>query len=250
MLASLSIKALYTLALAEGEGVGTAYEYFAKRLVLATWLRQYKQQPRQVLIAGLPEKYGSSLDFVQLAEEWQAELTVVDDRPEGIEKFKTAVVAAQAEGWLRGVKPEYHLVTDWEAWTLPQQYDLAVGSELLQRLTVAERGGYAATLQANVDRFALFAPNSLNASHTNLSGLSGIHLDELQRLLPKAVRSGYIDMPPFPPGITRSEDQRAQATSGRAEAMAMWGLGYYARLEKFLPRGLRQKQSHIVYACV
>ena len=33
-----SIKSLYPLALAEGEGVGTAYEYFAKRLILGRWL--------------------------------------------------------------------------------------------------------------------------------------------------------------------------------------------------------------------
>ncbi|MBK8128985.1 MAG: hypothetical protein IPK53_08585 [bacterium] len=36
-------------------------------------------------------------------------------------------------------------------------------------------------------------------------------------------------MPPFPPGITRSDEQREQATSGRMEALAMQGLGYYAR---------------------
>jgi hypothetical protein len=61
-------------------------------------------------------------------------------------------------------------------------------------------------------------------------------------------RAGYIDMPPFPPGITRSDDQREQATSGRLEAFAMWGLQQYARGERLLPRALRQRQSHIVYA--
>ena len=28
----------------------------------------------------------------------------------------------------------------------------------------------------------------------------------------------------------------------------MWGLAYYVRLERFLPNGLRRRQSHIVYA--
>ncbi|MCZ7673581.1 MAG: hypothetical protein M5U34_43920 [Chloroflexi bacterium] len=28
----------------------------------------------------------------------------------------------------------------------------------------------------------------------------------------------------------------------------MWGLGYYARLEHFLPTNIRRQQSHIVYA--
>src|SRR5690606_30513282 len=75
-----SIKALYALALAEDEGVGTAYEYFAKRLVLRPWLRQ--QPPvRRLLVAGLPEKYGASLDHLLLAEELGATAVVVDDRP-------------------------------------------------------------------------------------------------------------------------------------------------------------------------
>jgi hypothetical protein len=55
-------------------------------------------------------------------------------------------------------------------------------------------------------------------------------------------------MPPFPPGIIRSEEQRAQATSGSLEAFAMWGLAYYARLEHWLPTAVRRRQSHIVYA--
>ena len=33
--------------------------------------------------------------------------------------------------------------------------------------------------------------------------------------------SGYIDMPPFPPGITCDEAQRNHASSGRIEAAAM-----------------------------
>ena len=67
-----SIKSLYPLALAEGEGVGTAYEYFAKRLHLARWLKGTKP-PQHILIAGLPEKYGASLDFMLLASEVEAE---------------------------------------------------------------------------------------------------------------------------------------------------------------------------------
>ena len=74
-----SIKELYTYALAEGEGVGTAYEYFAKRLVLNRWLSSLSI-PKRILIAGLPEKYGCSFDFWLLAKEWQAELVIVDER--------------------------------------------------------------------------------------------------------------------------------------------------------------------------
>ena len=102
---------------------------------------------------------------------------------------------------------------------------------------------------------ALFMPNKANEAHVGISGLDGLHLHELRTLLLDGgaasghalQASGYIDMPPFPPGITRSEEQREQATSGLLEGVAMWGLGIYARLEKFLPINLRARQSHIVY---
>jgi hypothetical protein len=98
---------------------------------------------------------------------------------------------------------------------------------------------------------ALFAPNGDNPSHTNISGLSGLRLSDLQVLLQKAgtrADVGYIDMPPFPPGITRSAEQRQQASSGRLEGLVMWGLAYYARLERAFPRAWRRHYSHIVYA--
>ncbi len=66
MLPTHSIKALYALALAEGEGMGTAYEYYAKRLILGRWLAE-RPRPASILIAGLPQKYGASLDLLLLA---------------------------------------------------------------------------------------------------------------------------------------------------------------------------------------
>ena len=243
MLKSLSIKSLYVLALAEGEGVGTAYEYFAKRLVLARWLKNHQAQqrkPGRVLIAGLPEKYGSSLDFLQLAQEWGAGVTVVDERPFALEKLQKSLVAAQKEGWLTAVSPQLislsHLA---DLSPLDEMFDLCLGSEGLQRL------GHVRRLASRV---ALFAPNGDNMAHTNISGLVGVTLAEIQQLVGPDAKAGYIDMPPFPPGISRSEEQREQATSGRLEAIAMWGLGYYARLEHFLPTAVRRRQSHIVYA--
>lgn len=249
MLKSLSIKSLYVLALAEGEGVGTAYEYFAKRLVLASWLKR-QPKPQQMLIAGLPEKYGSSLDFLQVAQELGAQVTIVDERPSALEKLQHSLAAAQKEGWLTAVSPQL-IALDHLADLSPvnAEFDLCLGSEGLQRLDPADRPDYVRHVQRLSSHAALFAPNGDNMAHTNISGLSGVTLAEMQQLGGKAA-TGYIDMPPFPPGITRSDEQREQATSGWLEAMAMWGLGYYARLEHFLPTAVRRKQSHIVYALI
>ncbi len=252
MLQSLSIKSLYVLTLAEEEGVGTAYEYFAKRLVLGRWLKS-RPKPRSLLVAGLPEKYGSSLDFLQIAQELGTAVTIIDERPFALEKVQKSLAAAQREGWLTAVQPQFipvhHLADLGE---ISPDFDLCLASEVLQRLAIGDRASYVAHLQRLATHIALFAPNGDNSAHTEISGLSGLRLDELQTLLQTGKltnwQTGYIDMPPFPPGITRSDEQREQATSGKMEAFAMWGLGFYARLEHFLPTAVRQKKSHIVYA--
>ncbi len=255
-----AIKSLYMLALAEGEGVGTAYEYFAKRLVLRPWLKRLSPIKR-MLIAGLPEKYGSSLDFLLLAEELGVTAVIVDERPEAIEKLQNSLTAAQSQNWLTGCQPETCVVADIAALAeVKPPFDLVVSSEVLQRLAEADRQAYVKRGMELGTAVALFCPNAGNPAHTNLSGLNGLHLSELEALVTRSPThpvtvspghlvtvSGYIDMPPFPPGIVRDEDQRAQASNGRLEAFAMWGLGYYARLERLIPTPIRRRQSHIVY---
>lgn len=245
----ISIKSLYGLALAEEEGVGTAYEYYAKRLVLDRWL-EGKKPPERILIAGLPEKYGTSLDFVQLGRELKAQITIIDDRPDALEKSARCLAQARDQGWFPDLIVETKLVSGLgELAELSSRFDLALSSEVLQRIPAGSRPGYLSRLGALATMVALFCPNADNSAHTNISGLSGLRLEELAALSADLKATvGYIDMPPFPPGITRSDEQREQATSGRMEAAVMFGLNYYARLERFLPQALRKGQSHIVYA--
>jgi hypothetical protein len=246
-LKTISIKALYPLALAEGEGVGTAYEYFAKRLVLTGWLTAAR--PGRILIAGLPQKYGSSLDFLLLAEELGRDVVVVDERPEAIEKIKGSLAAAKAAGLLQGVNPTYLQVEGLPKMIgLTGEFGFCISSEVLQRLSGNDRPAYWQNLLKIAPAAAVFAPNADNPAHTSLSGLNGLTLDELRQIVGTAATSNYIDMPPFPPGMTRSDDQREQATSGRVEALAMRGLAGYARLERFVPRIIRRSQAHIVFA--
>ena len=272
MLAHYTIKDLYALALAEGEGMGTAYEYYAKRLALGRWLKA-RPRPASILVAGLPEKYGASLDFLLLAGELGAAVTVVDDRPAALDRLRGALDRPQrsqktSEVWAVFPRPVCLLADLPGLAGLAGQFDLAVSSEVLQRLAAAERPAYVAALRARADALALFAPNADNPAHTGRSGLAGLQLDEMSALMQatadrrpptaageaavgsrrSAVVSGYIDMPPFPPGITRSDEQREQATQGAFEAVVMGGLRVYAHGERLLPGALRRRQSHIVYA--
>ncbi len=247
-----SIKALYVLALAEGEGVGTAYEYYAKRLALLPWLAK-DDSPRTMLVAGLPEKYGSSLDFLLLGAEMGSQITVVDDRPNALRKLSDALDALKSQRYAPALRPQLCLTSDLSAIAeLNGRFDLVVSSEVLQRLDAGQRQAYVRRTRQLAARVALFMPNADNDAHVGLSGLNGLHLEELQMLVeqntPSPARTNYIDMPPFPPGISRTSDQREEATSGKVEAFAMWGLGIYAQLEKWIPESIRRKWAHIVFA--
>jgi hypothetical protein len=247
-LAPYTVRDLYPLALAEGEGMGTAYEYVAKRLRLARWLAG-QQPPRSVLIAGLPERYGLSLDFLLLAAEWDAAVTVVDERPDRLSRLEDVVGRVKTPDGRPLPRPAIVAGPPDAPGKTLTGYDLALSSEVLQRLEPPARARYVARLRDSAGRLVLFTPNADNPAHTTRSGLSGLSLAELQRLVAGGeAQAGYVDMPPFPPGITRSDEQREQATQGRFEAAVMWGLGGYARMERSLPLALRRRQSHIVYA--
>jgi hypothetical protein len=249
MLRNLSIKSLYTLALAEGEGLGTAYEYYAKRLLISRWLSQFSR-PRRLLIAGLPEKYGASLDFLELSAELGAEVIVVDDRPKALERLRISIDEVGSEGILENLN--WRPVETTNLGSLKEiegNFDLCVCSEVLQRLEIDSRVEYVARLTSLASALALFVPNADNASHANLSGLTGLYYEDLTTLFgAQQSQVGFIDMPPFPPGITRSDEQREEAATGNMESVAMRGLAFYARLERFLPRSIRRRQSHIVYS--
>ncbi|MEP7015313.1 MAG: hypothetical protein ABI925_07725 [Verrucomicrobiota bacterium] len=246
-----SIKFLYALALAEEEGIGTAYEYFAKRLVLAPWLAKLPH-PQRMLIAGLPEKYGFSLDFLLLANEMAvANVVVIEERPWALDKLARSLAAAQAIGELTRLQPEYLLVP--ELGSLDERakdFDLCISCGVLQRLDAAVRRRYVRGLTRLATTVALFAPNADDAGRRDLMGLS---LTEIRALIepPEVLEScDYVDMPPWRAGLERSPAQRKRATSGRPEAFAMRILEQHARLEKFFPLPWRKRRSHIVYAFV
>ncbi len=253
MLPYRSIGSLYPLALAEGEGVGTAYEYFAKRLILERWMRDLPRL-RRLLVAGLPEKYGVSLDLLALAQDLDgATVVVADERPEALDKLRRSLLAAQGAGELAGVDPQFRPVTSLARLDeVRDEFDACLGSEVLQRLGWEDRRRHVGRLAALAPALALFAPNGENPDHTGLSGLSGLTLAELRALVEPAagvpVASGFVDMPPFPPGLTRTASQRAHAATGQLERLAMWMLGYFARMERYSPAAFRRRHSHVVYA--
>ncbi|MGO9835147.1 MAG: hypothetical protein ACLP1X_13120 [Polyangiaceae bacterium] len=249
-----TIKALYPYALAEGEGVGTAYEYIAKAdfirpIVsrLSDLARQAGSQGARMLVAGLPERYGTSLDFAILAHRHGARLNVVDDRPEAIHRAERGIEAVKRAGHLQGLRVEYRRLESLSALSSVEPHDVVLSCEVLQRIPASAQPVFVSALRSLGPIGALFVPNAENASHLEISGLGGFSRRELEALF-KGARLGYVDMPPFPPGIARSKEQRARASSGVAEAVAMRILDAYCSGERFVPSFVKRRFAHIVGA--
>jgi hypothetical protein len=238
-----AIGALYPYALAEGEGVGTAYEYVAK----ARFLRARLGRGARVLVAGLPERYGTSLDFAILAHRAGARMLVVDDRQDAIDRARRAIAAMQAEGRLLGLEPTYRCLPTLDALADVEPHDIVLSCEVLQRVPRAARAAFASALLSRAPIGGVFVPNGDNESHVKISGLSGLSRLELKSLFAgQKCRFAYVDMPPFPPGIARTAEQRTQAASGRVEALAMRALDVFCAAEPWVPPLVKRHLAHIV----
>jgi hypothetical protein len=243
-----SIKSLYPFALAEGEGIGTAYEYVAKARVLDGLISRVStvgRRPR-IVVAGLPQKYGTSLDFAILAQQMGAETVIVDERPSALERARNAIESLQRTGALPGLHPEFRQVS-LSALAEVGTCDAVLSSEVLQRVEPPLRRDWVMALRGLASTGALFVPNADNRAHLDISGLPGVTRSEMHALFADA-RLAYVDMPPFPPGITRNPEQRQKASSGAMEAMAMRVLDAYCYAERLVPDPLKKRVAHIVCA--
>ena len=172
-----SIRSLYSLALAEGEGLGTTNEYFAKRIPLAPW-SALLPHPRRLLIAGLPEKFGYSLDLLLLAEELAIpDVVVITIARSAVEGIRRSLAAAQAGGELMRLQPRYLVVTDLaQSEELTDHFRSLSCVEVLQRLDTTGRRRYVERLARIAPAFVLFAPNATTPVIRTLGGFSGLTL--------------------------------------------------------------------------
>jgi len=241
-----SIKSLYLTALLEGEGLGTAYEYFAKWRILMKIFRKIGY-PKNVLVAGLPEKYGSSMDFVLFAQKYNLNITIVDDRGENINKFKKILELAKEKDDCIEIT-EIDRLSDLKL-NLKEKYDLLLCCEVLQRLSEEERTKYFNQIGEIAENALIFVPNKENRSHAKLSGLNALNLNELSNYCQRydIIDKGYVDMPPFPPGLKRSEEDRQKVTESFLQKSFMKTLELWAGSEVIFPKIFKRRFSHIIY---
>jgi len=252
-----SIRSLYRVSMAEGEGVGTAYEYFAKAARLRRFMRALGT-PRKILVAGLPERYGFSMDFLLMAEAVGADVLAVDERNDRIRDAGMIVSDLSSAGILTRSRIHLRTIPDWTHFAgdvSRECFDLALSCEVLQRLD-SSAGAYLSALGRKAKGIALFVPNSGNAAHMKHSGLRSLSLEDLLRSVRQAICGarihdrGHIDMPPFPPGISRSQEKREHAADSTVEGLLMNALQLYCRLEKFWPGFIKSRVAHIAFVMV
>ncbi len=253
------MRALYEIALEEREGLGTAYEYYVKLRLLNRFAAPGR--PKSILILGLPERYGFSMDFLRFAGRLGARVTVLDERPERLEEHARIADRLVARGLLSAGKVDRRAAADWAS--AGEQYDLGLSCEVLQRLGPEAREAFARTLAVSCRQFAVFAPNAGNAAHVGLSGLKTVAPEDLVGLLRSAGAapedSGLLDCPPFPPGLHMiapvSPGSGGAPRSGLSDGLKKQVmrsvapfLTPFAHLERRYPSSVRSRYSHIVWA--
>lgn len=246
MQTGLSFRRAYLLAVVEGEGLGTAYEYIVKRDLITKVFTQ-SGCPRSILVAGLPEKYGFSMDFVSIAGRLGAEIVIADEREEKLESFSQRFSKVKELGLLSNLRLNIALISDWCNVSLERTFDLIISCEVLQRMSQVMRAKYLRQLAGMADTLVFFAPNAENTAHAKISKLRTLRLDELTDLSKsfnlELLASGYIDVPPFPPGLKRKKKENGDNRFNPVfNILVIW-----AALERFIPKMIVKQQSHMVY---
>lgn len=247
-----SVMNLYPIALLEGEGMGTAYEYSAKlkllrRVITAT------RAPQRLFIGGLPEDYGVDLDMALLAAQYGCQTVVADDRIELLEAFASALAVPPLAGMTDLSRFEMRHLETLARPTHPDDvsFDLWVTTSAIQRLSGSELAEYLSQVREKSRHAVLLVPNKSNKEHLTLSGLDGFFLPDLMTTCQQASltmrESGYLDVPPFPPGLQRSTKAKEKAASSPVERLIMRGLEWWVQGERFLPRLVKHRFGHLIY---
>jgi hypothetical protein len=209
-----------------------------------------------VLIGGLPEAYGVDLSLALLGGWFGCQVVVADDRQTPLQTFFRGLEAPPLAGRIDPERFEMRLLEALARPTLPgdEPFDLWVTTSSIQRLDASGRAAYMAQVRSTARAAVIMVPNKDNRAHTTITHIEGIYLPDLVVLCQQAGLSvreaGYLDLPPFPPGITRSDQAKESAAHSPSERLIMVGLEGMASVERFWPRLVKRPFSHIAYAVV
>lgn len=247
-----NIDLFYALALKEGQGLGTAYEYLVKSHLIGGFFEKIPN-PKEILIAGLPEKYGYGLDLLLYADSYGCNIDIIDERDEAVENLNYILEDLKGSRVITADNIRIKKVKCYEEAEFDKYYDLGFSSAVLQRFNEGSRLNYLEILKKKVKYLVLFVPNKGNKSHQRLTCLNSFYIDDLVRYTKRPdtdrliLDSGVIDLPPFPPGIKASA-KAGKLMKNRA-MMRILGrfLSAWAGIEPLFPKAIKNKFAHIAY---
>lgn len=221
---------LYELALMEEEGLGTAYEYASKYKILKQYL-----DSKKVLIYGLPEKYGFSLDFLYFLNEHGCEVHVYEEKKEKLDKYCTILQVLEKKGVISR-KP---LIVD----KIREVYDVIFSSEVIQQFDSKRLQEYFNNVKKFSKKAVIFFPNGNNPSHCSLTKLKAYTPEYVSETFKyDQFKTGFVDMPPFPPGLKMKSDKERHGLKLLAYPLFLWLL-----LESVFPSFIKKRFCHIAY---
>lgn len=238
---------LLRLTFAEGEGVGLWYEYLAKRKLF----EQSMLSVRRGLVFGLPQKYGLALDTLLLPVK---SLTVVDPRPAKLQSFRK--IARQYQG----KNPVVHLIrSKLEDFSENGSFDVVVSTEVVQQYRGDRLVSILKKIEAITGKYAfIFVPNAESYAHPKISGLDSYSLDQLKKVIVhqtgfNIVRSGLIDIPPWPSGLTIQSTAKGTFAGKPSPCLRLVNflakeiIPFLVRIESAFPLVIKKHQAHLVY---
>lgn len=226
------LRGFYHLALIEGEGLGTAYEYLAKHRILKPCFKNEKS-----LIYGLPEKYGFGLDLLYFLDKSGYEIHVYEDRKEKVRQYSKIIKTL--------IKIRFIQRTPLIINEIKGCYDLVLSSEVIQRFNPKELQNYFLNIKNSSKRAIIFFPNGNNKAHCHMTKLRAYKPEALSHFFYGKVELGFVDMPPFPPGLSVKSDQRRQNLKLLIPLLSLWSF-----IEQICPRFVKQHFCHIAYLSI
>jgi len=198
-------KKLLALTYAEYEGIGTWYEYLAKYRLFSRI-----NNPKKVLLAGIPQEYGIAADTILFAIHG-AELTVLDNRKEKLNEFKEIAKKFNA-------KVKTVLCKTLEKFPFKSDsFDIVVNTEAIQRVKNPQNM-IQEMERVSKNHVFVFAPNAYYYAHYLITKIITFKLSELVKMSRlKLVNKGYLDRPPWPAGVAISSSKISFTEGSKSE---------------------------------
>lgn len=244
------MKTFYNIALLEGEGLGTAYEYYVKRKFLRKIIQRIGS-PRSICVFGLPQNHGLSMDFCLLASDCKADITIMEERENSARKCEEVLSVLKRDNIISGINVR---IIKGNGMNVNGRFDLLVSTEVLQKYSDEERKLVIAKAVDISKVSVFFVPNSDNINRVKSISSNCVQFNALIEELKnncEIIDYGYMDMPPFPSGAKVSDANKGKMKEAKTFMMLVFlALKTWSLLELILPSFIKKNFAHVSYVAI